>query len=244
MRTTRTVAVLFITLLSQASCIQRTRHEVGVPPNAVIAHRGLSYWAPEETAPAFELARDLGADYLEADIQRTKDGVLVCFHDDDLSRTTNASDVFPGREKDPISTFTLAELKSLDAGSWFNREREDRARFSFVGLKILTLDELIDIAEDIREGRPGICLETKKPELYPGIERDLKKTLASRGWDGRDLSRRLLLQTFARDSLVNLNKEFPGVPKILLLWRGEGHIEDDKPETYEEALDFAVSNGA
>ena len=75
--------------------------ESGIPCGAVIAHRGASYHAPEETAPAYILARDLGADYIEMDIQRASDGALVAFHDDTLERTTDVARVFPGREKDP-----------------------------------------------------------------------------------------------------------------------------------------------
>ncbi|MGV8378035.1 glycerophosphodiester phosphodiesterase family protein, partial [Pseudomonas aeruginosa] len=68
---------------------------------------------PEETAAAYLLARDLGADYLEADVQRSRDGVLVALHDDTLERTTDVAEVFPERAKDPVSSFTLAELKRL-----------------------------------------------------------------------------------------------------------------------------------
>lgn len=114
--------------------------KLGLPWPAVIGHRGASYDAPEETIASYTLARDLGADYLEMDIQRTKDGVLIALHDDKLGRTTNIADVFPERAKDPVSTFTLAELKQLDAGSWFNKAYPDRARPGFVGLKILTLE--------------------------------------------------------------------------------------------------------
>ena len=63
---------------------QRISEEAGVPHPAVIAHRGASYYAPEETEPAYLLARDLGATYLELDLQRTKEGVLIAFHDDTL----------------------------------------------------------------------------------------------------------------------------------------------------------------
>ena len=61
----------------------------------VIAHRGASYDAPEETEPAYLLARELGAAYLELDLQRTADGVLIAFHDDDLRRTTDVEAIFP-----------------------------------------------------------------------------------------------------------------------------------------------------
>ena len=58
----------------------------GIPYPAVIAHRGASYDAPESTAAAYKVARDLGADYLELDLQRSKDGVLFALHDNNLQR--------------------------------------------------------------------------------------------------------------------------------------------------------------
>jgi glycerophosphoryl diester phosphodiesterase len=70
--------------------------KAGVPYKTVIAHRGASYYAPEETAPAYLLARDWGVDYLELDLQRTKDGVLIALHDNNLRRTTNVEEVFRG----------------------------------------------------------------------------------------------------------------------------------------------------
>ncbi|HSN04670.1 MAG TPA: glycerophosphodiester phosphodiesterase family protein, partial [Nitrospira sp.] len=117
------IIVLIVSrLISDPSSGRTLVRAWGIPRPAVIAHRGASYLAPEETRPAFLMARELGADYLEFDIQRTKDGVLIALHDDDLSRTTNVAEVFPGREKDTIETFTFAELQQLDAGSWFNRQ--------------------------------------------------------------------------------------------------------------------------
>ena len=67
----------------------------------VIAHRGSTYWTPEETEPAFLWARNIGADYLEFDVQLTKDNHLIAFHDNDLSRTTNVSEFleFPRPDK-------------------------------------------------------------------------------------------------------------------------------------------------
>ena len=108
----------------------------GIPLPAVIAHRGASFDAPESTAPAYTLARDLGADYLEMDLQRSKDGVLFALHDNSLLRTTDVAKKFPERKDSPASAFTLAELKTLDAGSWFNQAYPDRARASYVGMPI------------------------------------------------------------------------------------------------------------
>jgi glycerophosphoryl diester phosphodiesterase len=176
----------------------------------VIAHRGSTYWTPEETEPAYRWARNIGADYLELDVQLTKDSILVAFHDKDLSRTTNVKEVFPERANSGINEFTLKELRSLDAGSWFNTAFPKRAKNTYTGLKILTLQDVVMIAEGFRisfenglpkkekvnsewtgnylyeqdpydnGNRPGIYIETKSPK--PGTERILARDLSTLGW--------------------------------------------------------------
>ncbi|WPN59390.1 glycerophosphodiester phosphodiesterase [Pseudomonas sp. P9_31] len=222
----------------------------GIPHPAVIAHRGASFDAPESTAAAYKLARDLGADYLEMDLQRSKDGVLFALHDNNLQRTTDVATKFPERKDSPANEFTLAELKTLDAGSWFNAAYPDRARPSYAGLKILTLDEIIDIAQGNPLHKPGLYIETKEPKQFPGIERDLKDKLQDRGWlspTGSKLAKsdlavgqgkgKVVLQTFEKSSLELLEKEMPKVPKILLLWVGEGSIEPKSKVTFAESGD-------
>src|SRR5262245_37828135 len=112
-------------LLSVAAAQQRSEQH-GM--KKAIAHRGASAYAPEHTAAAYRLALAQHADYVEQDLAVTKDGVLVCLHDDTLERTTNVEDVFPqrgvmdpetGRRQWLVVDFTLAEIKQLDAGSWF-----------------------------------------------------------------------------------------------------------------------------
>ncbi|WP_371919613.1 glycerophosphodiester phosphodiesterase [Pseudomonas sp. BBP2017] len=205
----------------------------GIPYPAVIAHRGASFDAPESTAPAYLLARELGADYLELDLQRSKDGVLVAVHDDNLQRTSDVAQRFPERKDSPVSAFTLAELKSLDAGSWFNQANPERARERFKGLQILTLDEVMDIAEGHPDKRPGLYIETKVPTLFPDIEADLKARLQARGW--LDRPGRVVLQSFDRNSLALLHKEMPQVPKVLLLWIGKGNIEPASRQSFAES---------
>jgi len=222
----------------------------GIPHPAVIAHRGASFDAPESTAASYKLARDLGADYLEMDLQRSKDGVLFALHDNNLQRTTDVATKFPDRKDAPANQFTIAELKTLDAGSWFNAAYPDRARPSYVGLKILTLDEIIDIAEGNPLHKPGLYIETKEPKQFPGIEHDLKEKLQDRGWlspAGSKLAKselavgqgkgKVVLQTFEKSSLELLQKEMPKVPKILLLWVGEGSIEPKSKVTFAESGD-------
>lgn len=123
-----------------------------VPVDAVVGHRGTSYWAPESTEAAYRWARNVGADYLEADLQITKDGVILVVHDDVMTRTSNISEVYPDRAKDPTSTFTYEELMKLDAGTWFNKDNPDRARESFSNQHqyISTLEDLIMYAQGKR----------------------------------------------------------------------------------------------
>jgi len=203
---------------------------VGVPRPAIIAHRGASYLAPEETGPAYLLAREMGVDYLELDLQRTKDGVLIAVHDDDLRRTTDIAEVFPGREMDTVDKFTFAELQSLDAGSWFNRRFPDRARAYFKNVKILRLEDVMNIAEGGFH-KPGLYIETKAARRFPGVEKQLVGILTARGWIGpllRGVSEspqtergrvpaRVIFQSFEPDSLALLKQLAPQVPAVFLI---------------------------
>jgi len=101
----------------------------------IIAHRGNSSEAPENTLPAFASAVKLGADMVELDYFHSADGVPVVFHDANLDRTTNAPIVF-GKWKVTVQAMTLAELRKLDAGQWFDQR--------FAKTKIPTLEESLD----------------------------------------------------------------------------------------------------
>src|SRR5262245_52903123 len=96
----------------------------------ILAHRGASGYAPENTFTAFELARTMGACGIETDIQLTSDDVLVLFHDSKVERTTNGT----GAVKD----LTWAELAALDAGSWLDPK--------FAGERIVRFDAFLDWA--------------------------------------------------------------------------------------------------
>lgn len=92
-----------------------------------LAHRGASGYAPENTIEAFRVAQSMGADGFEFDVQLTKDGVPVLIHDEQLDRTTNGHGF--------VLAHTLAELRALDAGSWFHP--------TFQGARIPTLEEVL-----------------------------------------------------------------------------------------------------
>jgi glycerophosphoryl diester phosphodiesterase len=109
----------------------------------VIAHRGASGYAPENTRAAFDLAIEMGADAIETDLQITRDGELVLIHDDRVDRTSDGTG--------PVADFTLAELQALDAGSWFDP--------GFAGERVMTFTEgLADYGDRI-----PLCLEIKDP---------------------------------------------------------------------------------
>jgi glycerophosphoryl diester phosphodiesterase len=178
----------------------------GLPPRPwTIAHRGASAYAPENTVPAFTLAIDQGADFVEIDLQRTKDGQLVILHDLTLERTTDVEQVFPDRARpapdDPKKTprwwlddFTLAEIQRLDAGTWFKPK--------FAGTRIPTFDETLQSVH----GHSGLFIELKAPERYPGIEAEMMAVLTRHGLHvpGADARTPIMLQSFTVPSIERL----------------------------------------
>jgi glycerophosphoryl diester phosphodiesterase len=199
-------------MLALAVGLQAQGHYKGYSKGkTLIAHRGASAYAPEHTAAAYRLAMAQGADYVEQDLQVTKDGQLVCLHDLTLERTTNAKEVFPGRARTAtregrdltgwhVSDFTLAEIKQLDAGSWFDPK--------FSGEKILTFQEAIDLVK----GKAGIYPETKAPEVYGSIGFDMEKlvmdVLARNGLDKPAANPKtpVFLQSFSAESLKKMRQ--------------------------------------
>jgi glycerophosphoryl diester phosphodiesterase len=125
----------------------------------VMAHRGYSSKAPENTMPAFELALEAGSGGIELDVHLTKDGEVVVIHDDVLDRTTNG--------KGPVASFTMAELKQVDAGSWFSPE--------FKGVTLPTLREVLDLikGKDILlnvETKAALGFEQLNEKLAPLLD--------------------------------------------------------------------------
>ncbi|MBD3230512.1 MAG: hypothetical protein GF329_20200 [Candidatus Lokiarchaeota archaeon] len=99
-----------------------------LPPNVVdevpkkpkiIAHRGFSHIAPENTEIAWKLALENGSDGIEIDVQISYDGALFLMHDDSLKRTTNVKEKFPNKSNMDSSLFNLSQIEQLDAGTWF-----------------------------------------------------------------------------------------------------------------------------
>lgn len=173
-----------------------------------IAHRGASGDAPEHTLAAYELALKHGADFVEPDLQLTKDGVLVCLHDLTLERTTNVEEVFPDRATErngkktwPVAEFTLKEVQQLDAGVWKGKE--------FAGQKVPTFQQMIDAVK----GKAGIIPETKAPEVYGKLGLNMEKAVAEilkankLDTPGADPKTPVVIQSFSAASLKALRAD-------------------------------------
>lgn len=192
----------------------------------LIAHRGASGYAPEHTLAAYRLAIAQGADFVEQDLAVTKDHVLICLHDPSLERTTNVEEMFPDRSTDIsvngrvqkvwlANDFTLAEIKRLDAGSWFDPKFKDE--------RVVTFDEAVALIK----GKAGLFPELKTPEIYAGrdvrFEELVAAALDTHGLRGPEADPRtpVILQTFGQDSARTLARMKIGVPVVLLIDRGE-----------------------
>jgi glycerophosphoryl diester phosphodiesterase len=149
-----------------------------------IAHRGARSLAPENTLAAARKALEIGADLWEVDVGVTADGELILFHDDSLARTTDAPARFPDRAPWTFTTFSLGEIRSLDAGSWFV-ETDPFAQIAagavapdeqvaYRGEKVPTLREALLFTRDAG-WRVNLELKRLPPPLerFPVVERVL-----------------------------------------------------------------------
>jgi glycerophosphoryl diester phosphodiesterase len=195
----------------------------------VIAHRGSSGAAPENTLAAIRLAIRHDADVVENDIQRTRDGELVIIHDTTLDRTTDVEQVFPARAPWNVGDFTLEEIKRLDAGSWFAPR--------FAGQEVPTLEEWVNAVG----GQAGMLLEPKSPALYPGIERDLDKELRSLPAFNRALrADRVVVQCFDHVWLRQYEDLAPDVPVGLLYGTDPTEAEVTAASTWAQQVNPAL----
>ena len=180
-----------------------------------IGHRGASGWAPEHTIASYDLALKLGADYIEQDLQLTKDGVLVVLHDETLDRTARGpAENCTGRVADK----TLAQIKTCDVGSWFNDAFPEAARPEYVGLRIPTLEEVFK-----RYGKGvNYYIETKSPESSDRMEERLLDLRDRYGLRAAAAERwQVLIQSFSPASLVKIHTQLdPSLPLIQLLYGG------------------------
>jgi glycerophosphoryl diester phosphodiesterase len=208
------ITLLILVLIA---IIQKPEDRVENPSTFhIIAHRGASFYAPEHTAAAFDKAIAMKADFIELDVQMSKDGNLVVIHDISVERTTNGSGY--------IQDLTLRELKKLDAGSWFHPR--------FKNERILTLDEVLN-----RYGRKiNFLIEIKNPSLYPDIEKKVVKTLKKRIAKGIS-STSFIIQSFDIQVIKQIKTLLPSISSALLL-NIHSSLSDQLISKWSKFVDF------
>ncbi|MDA2156343.1 glycerophosphodiester phosphodiesterase [Bacillus cereus group sp. Bc253] len=165
-----------------------------------IAHRGASAYAPEHTIAAYKLGQQLKGDYIEIDLQMTKDGYLVAMHDETLNRTTNGTGL--------VKEHTLEELKQLKADSSFNEKHPNLAKKEYENAKVPTLEEVIEVfGHDA-----NYYIETKSPDEYPGMEEKLLEII-----NHYEIQDKVIIQSFSEESLQKIHNLNINIPLVQLL---------------------------
>ena len=169
----------------------------------VIAHRGASVEAPENTLAAVRRAIARDADHVEVDVQRTKDGQLVVLHDTTLARTTDVRRVFPRRAPWLVGDFTADEVAQLDAGAWHSAQ--------YAGERVPTLTEVVEV---VRHSRTGLLLELKATALHAGLADDVAAVLQGTPGYAAEASAagRLAVQSFDHGAARRHKELLPAVP--------------------------------
>lgn len=208
LRRTTTRLVLVVAMAAATTAVTATTsvaHSAGPlaaagPSNnpLIVAHRGYSAKAPENTLPAVRAGIRATSDFVEVDVQRTKDDKLVILHDQTLTRTTNIETVYPSRKNDKLETFTFAEIRKLDAGSWKGSK--------YAGTRIPTLKAVL---RAIAGSGSKLLLELKAPAAYPGIERQSARQLKAFGMIRKGSGDKVQVQSFDIDSARKFDKLEP-----------------------------------
>lgn len=164
-------------------------------PFLVIAHRGASYYAPENTMAAFKMAWQMKADMIELDVQLSKDGIPVVFHDAKLNKHSNG--------KGLVSSFLYDELQQLDAGKWFS--------IGFMGEKIPSLKEVLNWAS----GKIMVNIEIKTEAVSDlpegGVEEKVIQLVQETG-----MQEHVIISSFDYRAIERIKKMAPDVLTGLL----------------------------
>jgi len=161
----------------------------------VIAHRGASAYAPENTHSAFQLAIEMQSEMIEFDVLLSKDGIPVIIHDENLERTTGVVGL--------VGEFTLAELKELKTGAWFSEEFSEEP--------FPTLEEVLKYAK----GKIAVNIEIK----YESVTDNVQGGIVDKALElvkNADMEQEVIFSSFDYRVMEHLNVLAPTVPKALL----------------------------
>lgn len=161
----------------------------------VIAHRGASFSYPENTMIAFQKAYEMKADMIELDVQLSKEGVPVIYHDTQLESKTDGMGF--------VNSLTLKELQKLDAGSWFDRR--------FKGHRIPTLEEVLQWAKN----KISINIEIKKEADDTGTKGEVERSVIELVRLA-EMEKHVLISSFSYQSVLRIKKLAPEISTGLL----------------------------
>jgi glycerophosphoryl diester phosphodiesterase len=219
-------------------------------PPIIIAHRGASGYRPEHTLASYELAIDLGADYIEPDLVITKDGILIARHENEISATTDIANhpefahlqttkIIDGEVKTGWFTedFTLAEIKTLTAKERIPQIRPQNTAYNGI-FTIPTFTEIIDLVKYKNQKisrNIGIYPETKHPSYFQAIGLPLEETLLL---NLQDINLPIFIQSFEVSNLQELSQktDLPLVQLINDLGQPYNFIINHDPRTYADLL--------
>ncbi|MEV2274447.1 glycerophosphodiester phosphodiesterase family protein [Nocardiopsis sp. NPDC049922] len=229
-------------------------------PIKIISHRGASGHRPEHTLASYELGARYGGDFIEMDLVATKDGKLICRHEQEIGQTTDVAEhpefadrrtkrTIDGHEVEGFfaQDFTLAEIKTLRA---VERLQDVRAMNALMdgAYEIPTLDEVIELAFTLTKelGRPiGIYPETKHPAYHVSqgleLEPTLIATLREAGLTGPEPKVPVFLQSFEAESLRKLAET--ELPLVYLMGTEEHWLHYTTPDGLAEVAAFAHAIG-
>jgi len=221
-----------------------------IAPFMVIAHRGASSYAPENTLAAFDLALQMGVRHIELDVDFTSDSHIVVIHDDTVDRTTNGSG--------PVTSHTLAALRGFDAGSWFGAQ--------FAGERIPTFDEVlaryrgrVHIHTEIKGHSPSLSQRTADLIRKHGMEGQVTITSFQNvrleemrayapdlpmGWLVREVSDALIAQAHAMGVTQLCPRANAVTPELVGRLHAEGFVARAWGVTTEELMQQVVQAGA
>ena len=204
-----------------------------------IAHRGARSLAPENTLVAARKALDVGADMWELDVALTADGVPYLVHDDTLERTSNVAEVFPERRPWPCHAFTIAEIRQLDFGSWFNQrdpfgqiaagQVSEADQQSYIGEPAPTLEEALAFT---RDHNWRVNVEIKDASGTPGDADIVAKVVGL--IERMTMIERVLISSFNHTYLKQVKARNPRLTTGALI---EYSLAEPLPLLYELAAD-------
>ena len=190
-QTFRNLSLILIVPLTYVVLHFMFRSRPSIEPG-VISHRGAAGLAPENTRVAIQAGIDHEADFIEVDVQRSADGVLILMHDQTVNRTTNGQGA--------VGNLTWDEISKLDAGSHFDKE--------YAGETVPILDSIMEMIEG---STSTLVIEVKKPHLYPGIEEQIAESIQH-----YEAQNQVIIVSFDHEWLRKFNTLMPNVTIGLL----------------------------